>query len=428
MIQKITRILLPVVLILPIFSQAQVKSKDNAVQDSSIYYVSGEGTYLNLGTKNKFQLNLNGILSPGFQIRSFNKGGSTTNENQMSLNLVRLSMNVSAFNDMLIAGVKGDFTGATPLLEAWLGFKSKNKRHKITFGERQSNTNNRLALEDEKYASVMAPTINGRSNDGSIYGGLMQNFVVTTREGGIFYETFFTVKNVKIYPSASITSGTGQTINSTKTDFGLKYGGRVDVMPLGDFIKNNAFISQDIYYEPEPKLGIGIAGSYAVKATVPVAGSINNPTNIYDQDGNVANLDYRKLTADFIFKYQGFAFVGEFTDASVYGKNLFTNTTATDRLTPELASAQYAVGSGLNLQTSYVKSGWGAEFRYSLITPEFDVDKSIVQKQQWYTLGLNKYLVNYALKIGINATYIDQTGASGEKSTWISNLAIQLSF
>ncbi len=52
---------------------------------------------------------------------------------------------------------------------------------------------------------------------------------------------------------------------------------------MGDFIKNNAFISQDIYYETAPKFGIGVAGSYAVKATTPVAGSSNNATGIYDE-------------------------------------------------------------------------------------------------------------------------------------------------
>ena len=126
----------------------------------------------------------------------------------------------------------------------------------------------------------------GMSNDGSIYGGLIQNFVVTTREGGLFYKTNFSIGRSRIYGAASITSGQGQSINSSQTNLGLKYGGRIDFMPMGDFIKNNAFISQDIYYEPAPKFGIGIAGSYAVKATTPVAGSSDNATGIYDQDGD----------------------------------------------------------------------------------------------------------------------------------------------
>ena len=429
MIQKI--ILFTIIAIMA-FSEpiwAQVKSPDNSVPDSSIVYVNGDGMYINFGNKDKFQLNLNGILSPGFQFRSYNTDGEVTKQNQMSINLARLALNFSAFNGLMTAAVKADFTGTAPLLEAWVAYNSKNQHHSIILGERQSISNNRLALEDEKYASTMGPTINGMSNDGSIYGGLVQNFVVTTREGGLFYKTNFSLGRSRLYGAASITSGQGQSINSSQTNLGLKYGGRIDFMPMGDFIKNNAFISQDIYYERVPKFGIGIAGSYAVKATTPVAGSSNNATGIYDQNGDPANANYRKFVADLMFKYKGFAFVAEYTNATVYGKNLYTDAASTKELTPETASSTYSVGDAFNFQTSYVwKNGWAIEGRYTIVTPEFNVEGSIVQKQNWYTASINKYLFNYAIKIGINTTYIDENAVTGSTYTWISNLAIQLSF
>ncbi len=304
----------------------------------------------------------------------------------MSINLARLALNFSAFNGLMTAAVKADFTGTSPLLEAWVAYNSKNQHHSFILGERQAISNNRLALEDEKYASTMGPTINGMSNDGSIYGGLVQNFVVTTREGGLFYKTNFSLGNSRIYGAASITSGQGQSINSTQTNLGLKYGARIDFMPMGDFIKNNAFISQDIYYEKDPKFGMGVAGSYAVKATTPAAASSENASGIYDQDGEPANANYRKLVADLIFKYKGFAFVAEYTDATVYGKNLYTDAASTKALTPETASAKYSIGDAFNFQTSYVwKNGWALEGRYTIVTPEYNVEGSIVQKQNWFT-------------------------------------------
>ena len=172
-------------------------------------YVSGEGTYFNFGTKSKFQFNLNGILSPGFQFRYLKKGDDLTKENQMSINLSRLNMNFSAFNGLMTAALKADFTGTSPLLEAWAAYNSNNGHHKITFGHRQGISNNRLALADEKFASFMGPTINGASNDGSIYGGLVQNFVVTTREGGLFYESNFSIQEIRIYGSVSVTNRAG---------------------------------------------------------------------------------------------------------------------------------------------------------------------------------------------------------------------------
>jgi hypothetical protein len=409
--------------------QAQAQSSDTPAMDSSIIYTSGEGLYVNFGTKDKFQFNLNGILSPGLQFRPYKVNGEVTRENQMAINLARLGLNFSAFNGMMTAAVKADFTGTSPLLEAWVAYHSRNKRHSFTIGHRQAISNNRLALADEKYASFVGPTINGVSNDGSIYGGLMQNFVVSTREGGLFYETNFSLQQTRIYGAASVTTGQGQSINSTQSNLGLKYGARIDIMPMGDFIRNNAFISQDIYFEPIPRLGIGVAGSYTVKATTPVGGSSDNASGIYNQDGESANADYRKLVADLVFKYNGFAFVAEYTDASVYGKNLYSDAASTKQLTPEELSAKYSIGDAFNIQSSYVwKNGWALEGRYSLVTPEFDQSGSIVKKQKWYSGSINKYLMNYALKIGLNTTYMEETDATATKYTWISNLAIQLSF
>jgi len=201
------------------------------------------------------------------------------------------------------------------------------------------------------------------------------------------------------------------------------------VMPLGDFIKNNAFISQDIYREPRPKLGIGVAGSYNVKASDPTGTGTGNVVGIYDENGTTAYANYRKLVADVIFKYKGFAFVGEYTDASISGSDLYSNAAATTKLTPEAASNKYALGSAFNVQVSYVtQNGWSLEGRYTYVTPEFNVQGSIVQTQHWYTGMVNKYLKNYMFKIGINSTYIEVDAPGGGKYSWISNLAVQLSF
>lgn len=428
MIQKISLFLIIAVIAWSAPIQAQV-SASTPVPDSTIIYTSGEGLFINFGTKDKFQFNLNGILSPGFQVRSYNTDGEVTKQNQMSINLARLNMNFSAFNGLMTAGLVADFTGTSPLLEAWVAYNSKNGHHSFTLGERQAISNNRLAMADEKWASVMAPTINGASNDGSIYGGLIQNFIVTTREGGLFYQGNFSVQQARIHVGASVTTGQGQSINSTQTNLGLKYGGRIDINPMGDFKKNNAYISQDIYFEQNPKLGIGVAGSYNVKSTTPVGASEENASGIYNENGDPTNANYRKFIADLMFKYNGFAFVAEYLNATIYGKNLYSDAASTKELTPDALSAKYNIGDALNFQTSYVwKNGWALEGRFTIVSPEYNVTESLVQKQTWYTGSFNKYLMNYALKMGINTTYIDQSGPAGSKYTWISNLAIQLSF
>lgn len=408
---------------------AQVNTPGYTAKDSAIMYVNGEGMYVTLGVKDKVKLNINGTIQAGAYAKSIDVADEITKENRLSMNLVRLGFYGSALHDRLNVGILSDFTGTTGILEGWISIASKNKQIKFTVGEKQTNTNNRLGMADEKFASFLGQTIGGTSVDGSVYGGLMQNFVGATREGGLFLETNFRIGKAKIYPSVSMTTGEGPAFFDPQTNPGFKYGGRIDIMPLGDFIRNNAFIAQDIYFEPKPKLVIGFAGSYNVKASHRTGAGNGEIAGIYDTAGKPAYADYIKIVADFIFKYKGFAFLGEFVNGSVYGKDLFTDALGSIRLTPEVAGTKYSLGNALNLQTSYVsKKGWAFEGRYSNITPEFDTEGSIVQTQSWYSAGFGKYFKNNAVKIGINTTYIDEKGVTASTFTWMHNLAVQISF
>ncbi|MFY7965115.1 MAG: hypothetical protein ACOVO1_09480 [Chitinophagaceae bacterium] len=402
-------------------------AQNTTANDSSLMYVNGEGLYINIGKTEKTKFNLLSTVQTGFQYNRFDSANTNSKTNRLSLNLARLSFNVTGLKDKMSLGIVTDFTSTTPILEGWLGFSMWNKKAKLTVGQRQTNTNNRLAMADERYAQVMGQTQAGKSNDGSVYGGLMQTFVGSSREGGVFFETNFSVKKWRFYPSVSITTGEGQNFFAVQPNVGFKYGGRIDIMPLGDFIKNNAFIAQDIYRERKPKLAFGLAASYNSKVSSPIGSDNATITGIYDKTGTADFADYRKLVADIIFKYQGFAFVGEYIAGTVAGKELYTNIGATKKLTNDVASAYYNIGSAVNIQSSYVcKNGWAVDGRFSTITPEFNLSNSLVRQQQWYTLGINKFIKNNAVKIGINTTYIDENTPTISTKRWVGNLAVQI--
>jgi hypothetical protein len=198
-------------------------------------------------------------------------------------------------------------------------------------------------------------------------------------------------------------------------------------MPVGDFIKNNAFIAQDIYRESKPKLGFGIAASINKKASSIVGTDHQTITGIYNKDGEEDYADYRKLAADFIFKYKGFAIVGEYISGSVTGKELYADVVSYNKLTEEVASQYYNLGTAINFQTSYVfKNGWAIEGRYSSVTPEFEMASSLVQKQTWLSGGINKFIKNNAVKIGLNFNQIKTTSSTITTTNTIGNLAIQI--
>lgn len=406
--------------------QAQNISDQVKPVDSTFLHINGEGIFINLGKNKDSRINISATIQPGFQYSSMDSADEKINSNRFSLNLLRIGLNGIVFKERVLFGFVTDLTGTIPILEGWIGFNFWNKAAKFTIGQRQTNTNNRLAMEDERYAQNMGQSISGKSTDGTVSGGLMQNFVGATREGGVFFETNFTIQKWRIYPSVSITTGEGQNFFSSQPNLGFKYGGRIDVMPFGDFIKNNAFIAHDLYYESSPKLAIGFAGSNNEKASSPNGSENGIITGIY-KDGVQDYANYRKLIADFIFKYQGFSFIGEYINATVAGTDLFLNAGGTTKLTPETASSMYNIGNGMNLQSSYVfKNKWVVDGRYSRIIPEFNIATSLVHNQNWYTVGINKYFKGNAVKIGLNTSFIDDNNSSVTVKKWISNLAVQI--
>jgi len=394
--------------------------------DSTFTYVNGEGTFIKLGKGEGTVINLLGALQSGVQYGRLDSLSKKTNNSKMSLNLARIYLTATNTRYGVSAGMVTDFTGTSPILEGWIAYDF-NKRIKLVLGQKQTHTNNRLAMADERYAQTMGQTIAGKSNDGIAYGGLMQNFVGATREGGLFVETNFNVNEMRIYPSFSITTGEGQNFFTSQGNMGFKYGGRLDIMPLGDFTKNNAYIAHDIYREAKPKLAIGVAASYNQKASSPIGSETGLITGIYDNAGVAKFADYRKLVADFAFKTSGFALLGEYVVSTVTGKDLFTNVAATNQLTAEVASSYYNIGSAFNIQSSYVfKSGWAVDGRYAIVKPEFNIAGSKITDQKWASFGINKFIKNNALRIGINTNYIENSSPTFSSKKWINNLAVQI--
>ncbi|WP_281324171.1 hypothetical protein [Flavobacterium sp. IMCC34518] len=404
---------------------AQKKTANKVELDSTLLYINGKGLFVNLGKKEKTVLNFSTAIQTGGAYSQLENASGTQHTDRFSINLARIYFTGSFINEKVLMGLTTDFTGTTGILEAWVGVNFFEKHLLVSMGQRQTNTNNRLALSDERFGQELAQTIDGTSKDGVAYGGLMQNFVGATREDGLFFDANFSINKMRIYPSIAVTTGNGQGINSTQENLGFKYGGRLDIMPLGDFKFNNAFISHDMYFETSPKFAFGIAGSYNVKASHATGSGANQITGIYDANGNIDYANYAKIVSDFIFKYKGFSFISEFTSAAVKGKNLYIDSAGNKEFTALYSSSKYNTGTVFNLQSSYMfKSGWVIDTRFTNINPEYSVQESLIQKQNWYTFGINKYNKYKNLKIGINTTYIDNFNTE-TKYNWYSNLAVQ---
>lgn len=209
------------------------------------------------------------------------------------------------------------------------------------------------------------------------------------RDFGIFLN--YEKKYLKL--KGAITSGEGR--NSTKSNKGLCYTGRIELLPLGSFTDKNDYVEGDLSREQKPK--ISIAGTYSFNANAVRSGGqlgedLFGSRNIHNVHGDV------------LFKYKGFAF---------YNETCLRLTE--DPITTNSDSSKYVNvfnGYGNLTQISYLfKNNYEIAFRYAFVQPYSSIyfDKTFtavnVNRQDNFHVGVSKYLNGHRLKAQFNLTY-----------------------
>ena len=195
----------------------------------------------------------------------------------------------------------------------------------------------------------------------------------------------------------AITSGEGR--NSTRSDKGLSYTGRIEILPLGKFTGKNDYVEGDLEREQKPK--VSIAGTYNYNAHAMRSGGqlgedLFKPVNI------------QNFQLDALFKYKGFAFYDE------YCLRL-----ADDPITVNADTSHFATvfhGYGNLTQVSYLfKNNYEIALRYAFIRPYSklyfnpDFPSLNINGQDHYHLGVSKYINKHRLKVQANLTYNTKT-------------------
>lgn len=183
----------------------------------------------------------------------------------------------------------------------------------------------------------------------------------------------------------AISSGEGRNIQ--RTDNGLAYTMRVELLPLGDFLRDGDFSEGDLERETTPKVSLGTSYSFNNKA-VKTAGQrgrlMEGPTDI------------STLFVDMIAKYQGWAFQAEYANRDV---------SSNPGLLTAVPSPYVFTGNGLNTQISYVfPSFWEVAGRYTRVNPHEEL-ATMEAQSDIYTLGLTKYIQKHRNKAQINLSY-----------------------
>jgi len=210
---------------------------------------------------------------------------------------------------------------------------------------------------------------------------------------------------------AAVSTGGGRNTTNGH-DTGLAYTAKIEVMPLGTFIKDGTNFEGDLFREKKPKLLL--SGAFQQ----------NNHAQRSQGQLGVDLFEQRTLKSvllDGMLKYNGFAVMASYMSRT-------TNKSAITYNPLDLTQSNYVfVGNGFDYQLSYItQSNYEIIARYSLQKVGMDIHDSVPNTKE-YTIGLTKYIWEHAFKLQTEFTYDVLNYANGnEKNNWYFRFQIEM--
>ncbi|MFC7357825.1 porin [Jejudonia soesokkakensis] len=219
----------------------------------------------------------------------------------------------------------------------------------------------------------------------------------------IRHHTMFSEKFM-IREKFAVSQGEGRNV-TTGNIGGHQYTGRFEMLPFGEFEGGGDYSQSDLKREKTPKLMLGVTYDYNQDA---VKSRSNLGSYLVTSDG-FYETDISTIFVDAMFKYNGFSFMGEYTNRDA-DNPIATETNGTPALDEDGVPTGdvVLVGNGLNLQAGYLfKSNYEIAGRYTTLSFEEITGQ---RNQEEYTLGLSKYIVGHKLKVQSDFTYATRGG------------------
>lgn len=372
---------------IPFFAIAQDDEDDQDNERNKVDFNLGSGLNFSFNDGD-YHFNLGGFIQPNYQN---SKTSGLEAENSFNSKRTFLQFSGDAKKEKVSFLIQLDYSNSDPLMDAWIAYHP-TENISISFGQKQTFVNNREMTYREDRLQF---------NDRSF---LSQTFSNTGREFGVFVESKFGDK-FGIVPMLAVTSGDGRNsfgADSRDSDLGgFKFGGRLDLYPLGYFKEGNDLTNVDLGREETLKFVVGVAGSINKGASNSL-GEGHGDFLLYNANGANSLPDYNQLYTDLLLKYKGFSFLAEYVNTSAGNLDLvYTDANSTQILAPTQISQFLVLGDSFNLQTGYVtESGFSFDVRYENMSPEFENQTvSILQDASAYTFGISKYFKNNSLKL-----------------------------
>jgi hypothetical protein len=225
------------------------------------------------------------------------------------------------------------------------------------------------------------------------------------RDAGLqHYSQFWSER--PIWLKLAVSNGEGR--NQPNDNASMATTARVEWYPLGSFHDDGDNFEADLYREPEPRMGLGVATS-ANQKTARTGGQLGK---------DLGTDEWRSMETrfvDFVYKQRGFSLSAE------YAKR----TAGNPLVSPKLFVYE---GEGLNVQGGYVfESNWQPAIRYTSIWAAPEI-RTVAQDTRQYTAGLSKYIKNHVVKVQSDLTYQElmPQHALEYASSWSLRLQLEL--
>ncbi|MBL7964030.1 MAG: porin [Flavobacteriales bacterium] len=206
------------------------------------------------------------------------------------------------------------------------------------------------------------------------------------RDFGAFAYWTIPMATQQVQVKGAFTTGDGRGALPGTT--GMAYTGRVEWLPLGVFTKQGDYSEGDLEFEPLPKLSVAATYSHNDRATR-TGGQLG--AELYSPR------DINTFIADMMFKYKGWAMLGEFFDR-----------TSETPITANAEGQTRAVNVGRALSTQVSKifpSKYEFALRYSLLDTDAEAMGTTIDRIEEFLLGSTKYLNGHRIKLQLYVGY-----------------------
>lgn len=208
----------------------------------------------------------------------------------------------------------------------------------------------------------------------------------------------------------AISTGEGRN-DTSNSDAGLAYTGKVELFPLGAFKNNGSFFEGDIAREEKPKLLL--SGGYSFN---------NKASKTQGQLGDrlFEKRDISSLFLDAMLKYNGWSF------QTAYMSRMADNPITVNPDDIDDIAFVYT-GNGMDYQLSYLfPSNYELLGRFSYQKMNKDVE-ALAPNQNQYSIGVTKYLWEHAFKMQAELTFDEYNYLDGStKNNWYVRFQIEM--